>query len=172
LAFAEGIERLRAEKDAFFREHPESPLLREQRRAFRGLRYYPPDETLVFEVAPEEYPEPEVVTMQTSTGDEQDYVRWARVAFRVEGRDLGLTVFRDGHGGYFLPFTDAGRGVETYGAGRYLEPEPLPEGRLRLDFNAAYNPYCAYNDEWSCPLPPAENHLPVNIRAGEMLFEH
>jgi len=64
---------------------------------------------------------------------------------------------------------DAGAGVETYPAGRYLEPERLDDGRFHVDFNQAYNPYCAYNDAWNCPITPAENRLKVAIRAGEKL---
>ena len=72
----------------------------------------------------------------------------------------------------FVPFRDATSGKETYGAGRYLEVEsPGPDGRVRVDFNAAYNPYCAYNPDWSCPIPPGENWLSVPIRAGEKTFE-
>jgi uncharacterized protein (DUF1684 family) len=166
------LDDFRREKDAFFRDDPHSPLTPAQRRSFRGLRYYPENPALVFDLVPEVFAEPEVVTMQTSTGDEQTYLRWARVKFEVDGTAAGLTVFRDPHGGYFVPFTDAGRGSETYGAGRYLEPEETGDGRLHFDFNYAYNPYCAYNDAWSCPLPPAENHVPVPVRAGEMNFEH
>jgi uncharacterized protein (DUF1684 family) len=172
LGLMSALDDFRTEKDAFFRDDPHSPLRPDQRRAFEGLRYYPEDPDLVFDLVPEAFEEPEVVTMQTSTGDEQTYLRWARLTFEVEGRTVGLTVFRDEHGGYFLPFTDAGRGTETYGAGRYLEPEETAADRLRVDFNYAYNPYCAYDDAWSCPLPPAENHLPVHIRAGEMVFDH
>ncbi|NJO82052.1 MAG: DUF1684 domain-containing protein [Blastochloris sp.] len=73
-------------------------------------------------------------------------------------------------GGLLLPFADALAGSETYGAGRYLEPELLDDGRVLIDFNRAYNPYCAYNDGWSCPLTPAENRLSVAIRAGERIF--
>ncbi|HLE52058.1 MAG TPA: DUF1684 domain-containing protein, partial [Anaerolineales bacterium] len=80
-----------------------------------------------------------------------------------------LTVYRDPHG-YFLPFADALAGSETYGAGRYLEPEPAGKGKLLVDFNYAYNPYCAYNDQYSCPLTPWENRLKVPIRAGEKVF--
>ncbi len=78
--------------------------------------------------------------------------------------------FRKEKDGYFLPFVDALAGKETYGAGRYLEPEPLGKGLFLVDFNLAYNPYCAYNDMWSCPISPAENHLKIPIRAGEKLF--
>ncbi len=162
----------RNEKDAFFRDDPRSPLLPAQRQPFTGLRYYAENPALVFDVTPELIADPEVVTMQTSTGDEQHYLRWALARFEVDGMPLTLTIFRDPAGGYFLPFTDAGRGSETYGAGRYLEPEVLADGRLVLDFNYAYNPYCTYNDAWSCPLPPAENHLGVRIPAGEMVFDH
>jgi len=70
----------------------------------------------------------------------------------------------------FIPFRDATSGKDTYGAGRYVEAEPLGKGRYLLDFNRAYNPYCAYNDDWRCPLPPAENWLTVAIRAGEKSF--
>jgi uncharacterized protein (DUF1684 family) len=70
----------------------------------------------------------------------------------------------------FLPFADALAGVETYGAGRYLEPEPVGDGQFVVDFNLAYNPYCAYNDDWSCPITPRENRLTVPIRAGEKLY--
>ncbi len=91
--------------------------------------------------------------------------------FRVDGAEAALTVYRDlEQGALFVPFRDATSGMESYGAGRYLEPEPAPGGRLHVDFNYAYNPYCAYNDAWSCPLPPAENTLRVPIRAGERAF--
>ena len=76
------------------------------------------------------------------------------------------------HHGYFLPFADALAGTETYGAGRYLDPEAIGDGRFLLDFNLAYNPYCAYNEQWSCPITPRDNRLAVPIRAGERLFIH
>jgi uncharacterized protein (DUF1684 family) len=100
----------------------------------------------------------------------QHYRRFGRFTFTVDGQEAQLTIFTDGQG-YFLPFVDAQAGKETYGAGRYLEPEPLPNGKFLVDFNLAYNPYCAYNENWSCPLTPAENRLKVAIRAGEMTYE-
>ncbi len=74
-------------------------------------------------------------------------------------------------GGYFLPFADSTSGEETYGAGRYLEIETLPDGTSLVDFNYAYNPYCAYNEKWSCPLTPSENRLKVPIESGEKNFK-
>jgi hypothetical protein len=107
--------------------------------------------------------------MQTSSGDAQIYFRHSRFRFRVDGQDAELIIY-EGPNGFFLPFVDSLASKETYPAGRYLEPEPLPGGRFLIDFNMAYNPYCAYNENWSCPLTPLENRLKVPIRAGEKLF--
>ena len=71
---------------------------------------------------------------------------------------------------YFLPFRDATSAHETYGGRRYLDVHPLPDGRMVVDFNYAYSPFCAYSDAWSCPFPPDENHLSVPVRAGERTF--
>ena len=161
----------RAAKDAFYGTSTDSPLLPEQKAAFQGLNYYPEAPDLAFEVTPDPFADPELIDMQTSTGDQARYLRWARLTLPLPGGQVELTVFRDpGTDSFFLPFQDAGRGTETYGAGRYVDVEPLAGGRVRIDFNYAYNPYCAYNDGWSCPLPPAENRLNVPIRAGEKVY--
>lgn len=159
----------RAEKDEFFGGHSQSPLTREQRKEFQGLKYYPENEALRFEVKVEEFQEKVGFEMQTSTGGVQHYERFGKFVFHVDGETVELTIYQSEHG-YFLPFVDSQAGKETYPAGRYLEPEPLPGGRFIVDFNYAYNPYCAYNDAWSCPITPAENRLKVSIRAGEKLF--
>jgi uncharacterized protein (DUF1684 family) len=99
------------------------------------------------------------------------YVRHSRFKFQVEGEDAELTIYQN-EGGYFLPFVDSLAGRETYPAGRYLEPDELHGNRFLVDFNLAYNPYCAYNEMWSCPITPAENRLKIPIRAGEKLFAH
>jgi hypothetical protein len=109
--------------------------------------------------------------MQTSTGDVQVYERFGRLIFKVDGQPAELTIYHS-DSGWFLPFVDSLAGKETYPAGRYLEPVYLEAGRFQVDFNLAYNPYCAYNDYWSCPLTPFENRLRVPIRAGEKLFPH
>lgn len=161
-------ERFRREKNEFFRTSPHSPLTPEQQRTFLGLRYFPPNPELALVVKVDEFPEINIVPMQTTTGDVQPYERYGEFRFQVEGEEVRLTLYRNEHG-YFLPFSDALAGQETYPAGRYLEPEQLPDGRFLVDFNLAYNPYCAYNDRWSCPITPAENRLKVPIRAGERL---
>jgi uncharacterized protein (DUF1684 family) len=138
------LEAFRVEKDSFFGSHPQSPLTREQKKGFQGLKYFPENEALRLE-------------------------KFGKFSFEVDGANVELTIYRSEHG-YFLPFVDGLAGVETYPAGRYLEPEPLPGGRFFIDFNLAYNPYCAYNEMWSCPITPQENRVKVPIRAGEKLF--
>ena len=160
----------RAEKDQFFSSHPQSPLTPEQKREFQGLKYFPENASLRLEVEIEEFENPETVEIQTSTGDMRHYQRFGRFHFRVEGQEASLTIY-DTDFGFFLPFVDALANTETYGAGRYLEPEPLENGKYLIDFNLAYNPYCAYNDRYSCPLTPCENRLKVPIRAGEKIYK-
>lgn len=165
------LDEFRAGKDEFFRDSPDAPLTASQRQHFTGLAYYEENPALALEVEAVPFAEREIVSMQTSTGGEATYERWARVTFDVDGAEASLTLYREpGSGHIFLPFQDSNAGGETYGAGRYLEVLPLEDGRVLLDFNYAYNPYCAYNDGWSCPVPPAENRLKVPIRAGERTF--
>ncbi len=163
---------LRAAKDHFFKYDRHSPLTPAQRTSFSALEYFPDNPDLRFEVQVERSPGSERIAIETSTGDEQVYTRFGTFGFEVDGQPARLTIYANQHG-YFLPFVDAQAGKETYGAGRYLEPEVLPDGRFLIDFNLAYNPYCAYNPHWSCPLTPFENRLKVPIRAGEKDFaEH
>ena len=160
----------RAEKDEFFRRYPQSPLTPDQRNGFLGLNYFPENEALRLEVPVEPFADQQPMEMQTSTGGVQMYTRYGRFKFQVDGQDAELTIYQSKHG-YFLPFVDSLAGKETYPAGRYLDPEALPGNRFLVDFNLAYNPYCAYNEMWSCPITPPENRLKVPIRAGEKLFE-
>jgi uncharacterized protein (DUF1684 family) len=163
------LEEFRAEKDEFFGTHPQSPLTKEQRKVFRGLNYFPENESLRLEVKVDEFHIKEQFEMQTSTGDVQSYKKYGKFRFTVNGVEAELTIYQSEHG-FFLPFVDSLAGTETYPAGRYLEPEPLPGNHFLVDFNLAYNPYCAYNEMWSCPITPAENRLKVAVQAGEKLF--
>ncbi len=166
------LEEFRQMKDELFRDRLQSPLTQQQKKEFKGLHYYPENPTLRFELPLERYDKPEEIKMQTSTGDVQDFLRVGQIHFKVNGEAASLQVYQsaDGTGDYFIPFVDATAPAETYGAGRYLEPEELDSGLLAVDFDLAYNPYCAYNDRWSCPFPPAENRLKVRIEAGEKKF--
>ena len=161
---------LRREKDELFGNSHDSPLTHEQRHVFSGLRYFPEDPTYRFEVALEPESAPVAEPVETSDGSTSELVRAGHLRFRV-GRRRMLLAYEQGHS-LFIPFRDRTSGDETYGAGRYVEAEPLGSGRYLLDFNRAYNPYCAYNESWSCPLPPRDNWLDVAIRAGEQTFPH
>lgn len=164
------LDDFRASKDDFFSSHPQSPLTPEQKRNFHGLEYFDENPGLELEVKVEKFPEQEKILLQTSTGQTQTYIRYGTFKFSVNGQDTELTIFSSNHG-FFLPFVDSLAGDETYPAGRYLDPDPLPGDRFLVNFNLAYNPYCAYNDMWSCPLTPPENRLKVPIRAGEKIFK-
>lgn len=163
------LQKFRADKDRFFATDAHSPLTHEQKHHFDGLHYFPENRSLRLQVAIEAYPKQETVKMQTTTGDTQSYTRFGRIKFTAEGQEVALTVFAS-EDGFFLPFADSLAGVETYGAGRYLELEQTGKGQFLVDFNYAYNPYCAYNEAWSCPVTPAENRLKAPIRAGEKVF--
>jgi uncharacterized protein (DUF1684 family) len=163
------LEAFRKEKDDFFGRHTQSPLTREQRQGFLGLNYFPENESLQLEVLVEEFPVKEQIEMQTTTGDSQTYERFGCFRFQAEGGEALLTIYRSPNG-FFLPFVDSLAGKETYPAGRYLEPQALPGNRFLVDFNLAYNPYCAYNEMWSCPITPLENRIKIAIRAGEKVF--
>ena len=171
------LEILRNEIDHFLKHHPQSPLEMSDRDQFEGLDYYDLNPDLVFEVDVEKFAEDEpTVMMQTSTGDEQSFRRWGQFAFEVGGQTAAMTIYSDPNGrNFFLPFKDTTNGEETYGAGRYMdEHRPglrlIDENRILVDFNFAYNPYCAYSPYFSCPLPPRENWVQVPIRAGEKSF--
>jgi uncharacterized protein (DUF1684 family) len=169
----------RSEKDRVFKTSDESPLRPAERQAFTALSYFPPDESYrtaaALRVAPEA--EQRVVTMPTSTGKQRDYRQLGAIEFNLKGQPLSLVAFVEEPSPgaavsrrLFVPFGDLTNGAETYPAGRYLDLDPTPTGLYDLDFNKAYNPFCAYNDEYDCPYPPASNRLKIPVRAGEKAF--
>ena len=163
----------RRRRDRFFAEHPHSPLSDEARARFSGLDYFPERDdlalTLILDESGSDVGEP--IDLETTDGLRKPFVRAGTIEFEVEGQPVKLTVLCDGvQGGLFLPFRDALAGTETYAVGRYLEPQFLPDGSIHIDLNYAYNPFCAYGEGWSCPIPPAENVLSVPVRAGERAY--
>jgi uncharacterized protein (DUF1684 family) len=168
--YIDTLETDRAEKDRFFRSSPHSPIA--DRVNFTGLNYYPPDPAYRYTLGISQADEPEPLMFQTNTGDERIYYRLGTVEFEVDGQPASLALYKtDHHDELFLPFRDATSGHETYGAGRYLEPEQLANGEVVVDFNLAYNPFCAYSPDYSCPLPPFENTVRFPIRAGEKAYK-
>jgi len=167
--------RERVEKDAVFRSD-NSPIHPQERANFKGLSYYPIDPGLKFSVQLHRYPVPAQVRMATNTGEIRSGLRYGFFDFQAGGQDCRLQVYRledaPGSGGanLFIPFRDSTSGQETYAAGRYIDLKENTSGTYDLDFNRAYNPSCAYNIDFSCPVPPAENTLKVPIRAGEKSY--
>jgi uncharacterized protein (DUF1684 family) len=167
----------RRTRDRLFADHPQSPLEAERRAGFGGLAHHPydPGARVEAEVVPTA---PTTLEIATSTGPPYRFRRFANARFALGREDLQLPLYwLEGYGGgVFLPFADGTSGGTTYGAGRYLIDTVKGadlgsvEGRLVLDFNFAYNPSCAYNPVWTCPLAPAANRLAVEVRAGERVF--
>lgn len=172
-----GLDGFRAGRDELFATHPQSPIAAECRRSFSGLRYYPPEPGAVVE-APLE---PAGGGLSIDTGGPDGAVGYRRVAVaRTPYGPLTLFWIEAYGGGLFLPFRDATSAKTTYGAGRYLTDtvkgtfgrgvEMVAADRVRLDFNYAYNPSCAYDDRWACPLAPVENRLVEPVAAGELTY--
>jgi uncharacterized protein (DUF1684 family) len=175
IEYADAVEQFRAEKDAFYRTNPGSPIPEADRAAFTGLPYYPVDPAFRFEdrtLEPYTGGEPSTFQIPTSDGRFRPAHRAGVLRFELDGEPRQLTAytFDGGSEGYlFVPFLDATSGTETYGAGRYLDLEPEDDGTYALDFNLAYHPSCVYDPVYSCPLTPAENRLTARIEAGERL---
>ncbi len=174
----------RAGRDQLFRTHPQSPIPAGKRTSFRGLQYFEPDAQYRMTCTLTPVDEGELVEIDTGGDDGViKYRRAGALSVVIAGTPCRLTVFSlVGYGaGLFLPFRDRTSGKETYGGGRYLfdtikntdglalvlEAEPHT---VTIDFNYAYNPSCAYDERWACPLPPRENWLTVPILAGEKVY--
>jgi uncharacterized protein len=175
-----GVVDFRRRRDELFRGHPQSALTDSQRADFAGLSYFDYDPEAVVRTRLEPLPGGE--PLEIDTGGEDGVIRYSRVGL-LPGRYGALTLFwMEGYGGgLFLPFRDATAGAETYGAGRYLSDTAkgtlgrgleldASTGEAVLDFNYAYNPSCAYDARWACPLAPPENRLEQPVRAGERSF--
>jgi uncharacterized protein len=171
---ARAVAAWRAGRDELFARHPQSPLPAERRAGFAGLDYfaYDPGARVTAEIVPAESRRHE---LDASAGEPMAFVRFALARFTLGDAACELELYwLDAYGGgLFAPFADATSGAETYGAGRYLLDTVkgadlgTEDRRLVLDFNLAYNPSCAYDPRWACPLSPPANRLAVPVRAGE-----
>jgi uncharacterized protein (DUF1684 family) len=170
----EKLKDFREKRDRFFKEDPRSPLKGSDWKKFKGLFYYPIDLKYAMVGAIERYPtepKPMYVTLPTNREMGRKYVKYGRFRFKWEGKAYTLQIFRPlGGGELFLPFKDKTSETETYPKGRYLSIEPMPGGKVLIDFNRAYNPFCEFNEKYTCPYAPEENWLDMVIRAGEKRF--
>jgi uncharacterized protein len=166
----------RETRDELFRRHPQSPLPVGRRESYSGIPYfeYDPSARVLADVRSSE---PETLAIATSHPDQLEFTRFGFASFELYGRSLSLELYwlEAYGGGLFVPFSDTTSGDETYGGGRYVLDTVkgadlgMDDGRLVLDFNYAYNPSCAYDFKWVCPLAPAQNRLAIPVHAGELL---
>ena len=169
------IDKERKDKDEFMKSEEGSPFQKDT-IPFEGLKYFPANEKYNIKAKLEPIEEKKVMLLGTSDGKEQKYLEYAYAIFdleEVENKLLILELMDAGplRGQLFLAFADATSGLETYGAGRYLDVKKVAAATsIEVDFNLAYNPYCAYNENFSCPFPPKGNVLKVAILAGEKSY--
>jgi len=173
-AYIARVEQLRKEKDNTMQSGDASPF--GDSIKFKGLNYFPIDSKYRINAKLTEIDQKKAIVLPTSDGKQKTYLEYAYADFELDGiknKILILEIMDMGpyRGTLFLAFVDKTSAGETYGAGRYLDVKNLPGATsITLDFNEAYNPYCAYNDNYSCPFPPKENMLEVAIKAGEKTY--
>jgi len=178
------LQRFHESRDELFAKHAQSALDQEQKQKFEGLCYFPYNPAMCVEADIERDVEPQLLNVAMNAEETMTMTTVGRLHFMLEGVKATLSLYwlNIYGGGLFLPFRDTTSPAESYGGGRYLFDTikgsdflPIPDTsgneRILLDFNYAYNPSCAYNDRWVCPLAPIENRLKVPVRAGEMKFK-
>lgn len=167
------------EMNADFKDATKSPLKDKDRKKFKGLDFFEFDSIYVVKASLTRTPDEKPFKMKTTTERLPDYVKYGVVAFELHGEKHQLNIYQNlglltkpGYEDYlFLPFLDDTNGEGSYAGGRYVECR-IPEGdSLIIDFNTAYNPYCAYNEKYSCPIVPRENYLETKIEAGVKAFK-
>lgn len=174
-AYFAQLNKFRRDKNQAFRQSEESPLEPAQKAPFDSLKYYSGDPNFEIAATISRIEKPDTTLVQMSDNKTEKYLRWGTAKFTLNNSPQQLLLLLKATGRdstLFVPFTDLTNGHDSYGGGRYLDV-PLPklnENEISLDFNRAYNPYCAYNNEYSCPVPPTENRLGVAIPAGEKSF--
>ena len=170
----EKLKTFREKRDQFFKGDSPSPFKESDRKKFKGLLYYPIDLNYAMIGSIERYPvepKPLYANLPTSKGTEKKYVKYGRFKFSWMGKEYVLQIYRPlGGGELFLPFKDKTSETETYPKGRYLFIEPMAGGKVLIDFNRAYNPFCEYNEKYTCTFTPEENWLGMAIRVGEKRF--
>lgn len=176
-SYEQRVKSHRQEREQFFANSTHSPIPPGRQDEFAGLTHFPIDRKYRYELELDEHDERESFTIETSTGGTQTYIRWGEFRFELGGEERSLQAYKsDPHEErLWVPFRDETNGEETYGAGRYLDlhgqSHRTQDGNWILDFNEAYNPTCAYNEAYECPLIPMENWLDVSIEAGEKDYQ-
>ena len=168
--------------NASYKDASKSPLKKKDLKGFKGLDFFPVDSTFIVIATLVKIANAPTFEMATTTDRKPLYKEYGTLNFTLKGKACELTIYRsqddlrdEKYKDYlFLPFTDATSSNKSYGGGRYMDVMTTSEntdGTIELNFNNTYNPYCAYNDKYSCPLTPRKNHLDIEIKAGIMVFE-
>ena len=166
------------EMNEFFKDASISPLKEKDLKNFKGLDFFAFDSSYVVNAALIRTPEEKSFKMKTTTDMLPEYIKYGIVTFDLFGKSHSLNIYKnledinkEGYREYlFLPFLDDTNGFESYGGGRYIDLDVTEEDNLVIDFNSAYNPYCVYDEKYSCPIVPRENYLPLEINAGVKAF--
>jgi uncharacterized protein (DUF1684 family) len=167
----------RSERDVFFKNHQRSPLTPNEKRYFKRIKYFPFDPQYVFSGQIERYVlhinnSKYYATFLTNKGTNKRYLRYGKFHFKLDGKEYMLEIYKSILSDtLFIPFKDKTNGNESYEGGRYIDAEIQPGYKMVLDFNMAYHPSCAYNEKFICVLPPRENTLEIEIKAGEKTFK-
>ncbi len=178
-SFKKEIDKFQKKLNKEFKDTQESPLSEEDLKTFETLDFFPADTNFRVIAKVERTKDPKPFKMKTTTSRLPVYTVYAYITFKLKGKTFKLPVYQNQklmqtpeYENYlFLPFTDLTNSKTTYGGGRYLDLD-IPEGdTMVIDFNKAYNPYCAYNSKYSCPIPPEENHINVEVTAGVKNFK-
>jgi uncharacterized protein len=153
-----------------------SPLPEEEKKVFKGLNYYPINTEFKIRARLIDIEKKQPVFIPTTTGEQEKYIPFAYAEFELANQPQKLILYKDwddkNPNRLFLMFADATSAVETYGGGRYIDLIQNNTNSIIIDFNTAYNPYCHFNTEYSCPIPPKENLMTVEIKAGEMIYKN
>lgn len=169
-----------AELNQQYGSEEESPLTEEDRKHFKALEFFQIDSKYRVNAKLERVKDSEPFTMKTTTDRLPIYKLYGIAHFEIDGKPLQLEIYQSQqlildpvYENYlFLPYTDLTNGKGSYGGGRYIDLESSEGDEIIIDFNQSYNPYCAYNKKYSCPIPPEVNHLDIRIEAGVKAWDH
>lgn len=178
--YTKSVNKQRFSKDSVLKWDSQSPFNGQDKIDFVQLQYYKPDKTYLVEADLEKFAATDTFLMENTVGKKEKYFRFGKLKFNLKGKPTELVVYQQQRllkeGGYenhlFLPFWDETNGEETYHGGRYIDLQYEGKDKITVDFNFAYNPYCAYSEEYTCPVPPEENRLPFIVEAGEKIYKN
>jgi len=167
----------RQQKDEAFKTDKKSPISDDEKINFKGLNYYPPSNQYIFKAKFTKFENPDTIRIKsTKENDDRFMLKYGKFEFIYQNQTFSLNIYTrippKRNVSFFVPFTDKTNNRESYEGGRYLDIDEIPGAdTYTLDFNQAYNPYCAYNHKYSCPVVPIENNLPIEINAGEKVYK-